>query len=804
MSARRRRNGDEFADDSPWAEDDPPWAENDRPWTDDQRPWADDEPPGREQRPGGPERPAGPSRRGRHSAAPDPGLAGRPADRWAPEPGGGRLPGPPDSWEPPRGGRTGPRPAVDRPAVNLPRQSGPPDSQPPWPGQDAAETGRYGLRRSPPGAPQEPEPPRRGSSSGGRYPGSRSQRSGPDPLAPAGNRRTAGSGPYPAADPGPYPTSGQSPYPAPPGAPAGRRDRDAVQDRRGRQPSGRYPDDYAGDRPQRPASPDGYGDPSQDRQARRAAPRGPQDPDDYHSPRDDPRGGYGEPPAARRGPPGRRRASQPGRRPEPADPYAGPPGGQAGPHDGYDDPSSGRVPASDTRGAPRGRAGGSRSRRAAPPGPGDRPAGDTARSAGSGGFLAGLGDDRPGGPGRTGRGPDGYGDDDYGPPGRGPGYGSGSGSGNVEYYEEPGGRDGGGGGGKPPKRKRRGRLAGPTAALVVLIVIVVPLAIGGFFAYRAIESHYNPPNYSGDGTGQVIFQVKPGDNADTIGPRLVSAGIVASSRAFVLAAESSTNTSVLEPGFYRMHKHMSAAAAWSLLLDRNAQVQASVTIPEGWRISQIVAELSKKSGIPASDFKAALKNPAALHLPSYARSNPEGYLFPDTYELQPDSSATAVLQQMVTAYDHVADSDGLTAAAKHVHLTPAQVIVVASLAQAEGGTDADFPKIVEVIYNRLAQGMELDLDSTVMFALNTYGIAASDQQLAVNSPYNTYKHTGLPPGPIDCPGNAAIEAALHPPSGNLLYFVTVDPKTKKTEFTSSPTVFQQLKNELAQNLAQGR
>jgi uncharacterized YceG family protein len=784
MSARRRRNGDEFADDRPWAEDDPPWAENDPPWAENDRPWADDEPPGHRPQPEAGYRPASPSRRGRHSAAPDPAP---PAGRRAPEPGG-RRPGPTAEWEPPRGGRTGPRPAVDRPAVNLPRQPGPPDGQPSWPGQDDAETGRSSLRRSPPGAPPEADAvqDRRGSPSRGRYPGSRSQRPGPDPLAPAANRRAAGSGPYPAAGSDPYPASGPSPYPA---APAGRRDRDAVQDRRGRQPAGRYPDGYPGDRPQGPAPTDGYAGPPQDRQTPRAAPRGPQDPD----PRDDPRDRYGAPPAGRRGAPGHRRASQPARRPEPADPYAAPPGGRAGPRDGYDDPSG------DARREPQGRGAGSR--RPAPPAPGDRPAGDTARSAGSGGFLAGLGENRAGGHGRGGRGSDGY-DDDYGASGRG--YGSGSGHGNVEYYEEPGGRDGGGGGGKPPKRKRRGRLAGPTAALVVLIVIVVPLAIGGFFAYRAIESHYNPPNYSGDGTGQVIFQVKPGDDADTLGPRLVSAGIVASSRAFVLAAEASTNTSVLEPGFYRMHKHMSAAAAWSLLLDRNAQVEASVTIPEGWRISQIVPELSKKSGIPASDFNAALKNPAALHLPSYAHGNPEGYLFPDTYELQPDSSATAVLQQMVTAYDHVADSDGLTTAAKHVHLSPAQVIVVASLAQAEGGTDADFPKIAEVIYNRLAQGMALDLDSTVMFALNTYGIAASDQQLSVNSPYNTYKHTGLPPGPIDCPGNAAIEAALHPATGNFLYFVTVDPKTKKTEFTSSPTVFQQLKNELAQNLAQGR
>jgi UPF0755 protein len=651
--------------------------------------------------------------------------------------------------------------------VTLPRQPGPLDSQPSWPGQDDAETGRYTSRRAPSGAPQEP--PR------GRYPGSRSQ------------------------------DSVQDPYSAPPGASTGRRDRDAAQDRGGRQPSGRYPDGYPDDRPQRPAPPDGYGDPRQDR---RATPRGPQDPEGYRGPRDDPRGGYGEPPAERPNQPGRRRAGQPARRPAQADPYAAAPDGYAEPRDGYaeprdgyDDPASPRGDARDTGREPRGRIPGSRSRRAVPPARGDRPAGDTARSAGSGGFLAGLGDDRQDAQGRGGRGsrgPDDY-DDGYGPPGGGGGYGSGD----VEYYEEPGGRGGGGGGGKPPKRKRRGRLAGPTAALVVLIVIVVPLAIGGFFAYRAIESHYNPADYSGAGTGQVTFQVKPGDNAATIGPRLVSAGVVASARAFVLAAEASKNTNVLEPGFYRLHKHMSSALAWGLLLSPSARVQSKVTIPEGFRVSQTLAALAKDSGIPASDYASAIKNTGALHLPSYAKNNPEGYLFPDTYEIPPDTSASQVLQQMVTAYNHEADSVGLSQAAKNVHLTPAQVITVASLAQAEGGRDSDFPKIAEVIYNRLAQGMQLDLDSTVLFALNKYGIAASDQQLQVNSPYNTYAHTGLPPGPIDSPGNAAIEAALHPAKGGYLYFVTVNPKTGQTDFTSSPTVFQQLKNELEQNLAHG-
>ena len=98
--------------------------------------------------------------------------------------------------------------------------------------------------------------------------------------------------------------------------------------------------------------------------------------------------------------------------------------------------------------------------------------------------------------------------------------------------------------------------------------------------------------------------------------------------------------------------------------------------------------------------------------------------------------------------------------------------------------------------------MKLQLDSTVMYGLNTYGIIASNAQLQSNSPYNTYKFAGLPPGPIDSPGHSAIEAALHPSSGNDLYFVTTNPKTGLTQFTSSQTQFEQFRQELEHNLGQ--
>jgi UPF0755 protein len=248
---------------------------------------------------------------------------------------------------------------------------------------------------------------------------------------------------------------------------------------------------------------------------------------------------------------------------------------------------------------------------------------------------------------------------------------------------------------------------------------------------------------------------------------------------------------------------MKASLAYALLLNPKNLVQITVTIPEGWRLSQIVAWLGTKSGIASSAYEQVLKNPALLHLPAYAKGNPEGYLFPATYEVLPHETALGVLAAMVQRFDQEAASLNLAAAAGHVNLTEGQVIIMASLLQAEGGRISDYPKIARVIYNRLAQGIPLQLDSAVLYGLHKYGIIASNQDLNSSSPYNTYKFKGLPPGPIDSPGAAAIEAVLHPASGNWLYFVTVNPKTGLTKFTASAAQFEQYRAELEHFLAQG-
>ena len=339
-----------------------------------------------------------------------------------------------------------------------------------------------------------------------------------------------------------------------------------------------------------------------------------------------------------------------------------------------------------------------------------------------------------------------------------------------------------GGAGGPPGRPRR-RRSRWIAPLVALVVILTPLVIGGIYVLHLYMSKYHPADYASGGTGQTIVQVQSGQTATAVGQRLVTLGVVASVRAFELAAEHSTNQRGLEPGFYRMHKQMKATLAFALLLSPAARIQDKITIPEGWRLSQTEAELAARSGIPAGNYKQALANPGSLGLPSYADGNPEGYLWPATYDVQPNMSATIVLQQMVASFNQEAAKIDLKTAAAQAHMTPAQVITVASLLQAEGGRLSDYPKISRVIANRLAVGMPLQFDSTVLYGLGQFGTTVTDRQIHSNTPYNTYLHKGLPPGPIDSPGNAAIEAALHPAAGNWLYFVTE--KNGVTNFSST-------------------
>jgi len=340
------------------------------------------------------------------------------------------------------------------------------------------------------------------------------------------------------------------------------------------------------------------------------------------------------------------------------------------------------------------------------------------------------------------------------------------------------------------------RRAAPWIALTVLVVVLA-VAGGGFFYFW--HNYLHPPDYSGPGTGIVRVQIKPGETATQVGEQLQAQGVVASARAFANAAKASGKGSSLEPGFYRMHNHMSAALAFALLLKPSSRIQLTVLITEGERLPEIIAALGQATG-NLKGYQEAIKNVSALGLPSYAKGNPEGYLFPATYTIQPGTQPVQVLRAMVLRFNKEAQSVNLPAVAAKDHISEGDAIIVASLIQAEGKRPQDLPKIARVIYNRLNQKINLQLDTTVLYARHSRAADVTVAQTKnTKSPYNTYLHGGLPPGPIDSPGDAAIQAALHPSplTDDWIYFLTVNPKSGLTKFTNNFTVFQQYQAELA-------
>jgi UPF0755 protein len=175
----------------------------------------------------------------------------------------------------------------------------------------------------------------------------------------------------------------------------------------------------------------------------------------------------------------------------------------------------------------------------------------------------------------------------------------------------------------------------------------------------------------------------------------------------------------------------------------------------------------------------------------------EGFVFPDTYFVDEGETEAQLLQTMVDRFDQIADAVSL--ATPSDGLTPFQSLVVASLVEKEAKVEQDRAKIARVIVNRLADHMKLQIDATVEYALGVHKTRLLDSDLAVNSPYNTYKIDGLPPGPIANPGRASLAAALNPAPGTWLYYVLISADGQHG-FATTPAQFDQL---LAEAKAKG-
>lgn len=330
------------------------------------------------------------------------------------------------------------------------------------------------------------------------------------------------------------------------------------------------------------------------------------------------------------------------------------------------------------------------------------------------------------------------------------------------------------------------------SAFAVILSLVVLIG-GGLFAYNkvgsAVAGVFMVEDYPGPGEDDVEVVIPEGATLDEIGSILEDADVVASSEAFDRAAIEIPNANRLQAGTYTLKTEMRARDAIQAMLDAGVKGGKRFLIREGLRLNEQVTELAKQTGIPEEQYRAALATPENYGLPAIAQGNPEGFLFPDTYEMAGDDP-NAALKQMTANFTRKANEIQLEARAEEMDRDPLELVIVASIIEAEVRRPEDRAKVARVIYNRLEDNppMRLQMDSTVGYAVNKPtggGVTTTDAERANQSPYNTYVHVGLPPGPINAPGKSALEAAANPTEGDWKYFVSINLDTGETVFADT-------------------
>jgi UPF0755 protein len=358
--------------------------------------------------------------------------------------------------------------------------------------------------------------------------------------------------------------------------------------------------------------------------------------------------------------------------------------------------------------------------------------------------------------------------------------------------------------------KRRRRFAGRLTLGMMIVVVLVATVIGFRLWHKVFGTG---DDYSGPGKQDIMIQVHAGDSTTAIGETLHNRGVVATVRAFVNAAHGVAGITSVQPGFYRTRTEISAASAVARLVDPNNRV-GRLVIPEGRQLDDttdmktnvvnpgIFSLISRatcmdldgnKRCVAVEDLRnaAAKSNLIALAVPPWAiepanelgsdHRRIEGLIAPGTFNIDPTATPENILAGLIGGGAEEYTASGLLDTAQFLHLSPYDILVVASLVQQEADS-RDFPKVAQVIYNRLHIHHTLEFDSTVNYPLDRREVATTDADRALKTPWNTYVSQGLPATAICSPGVDALRAAEHPEPGDWLYFVTID-KQGTTLFT---------------------
>jgi UPF0755 protein len=274
----------------------------------------------------------------------------------------------------------------------------------------------------------------------------------------------------------------------------------------------------------------------------------------------------------------------------------------------------------------------------------------------------------------------------------------------------------------------------------------------------------------GSGSGPAVRVTIPsGANMRVASDSLAKAGVIHYSRLFRVYASLRHRDRQIRSGTYMLHRD----AGWAFMLDAlraGKGLVHIVTIPEGFSLLQIEPLVASKLGQPMDSVEAAVRDTALLHRLDIPTPTLEGYLFPDTYIFEEHTSAASAIDAMVRRFEQVWKPEW-TARLDSIHLSRNDVMALASIVEKEARLPEERPVIAAVYLNRMKDGMLLQADPTVQYALGKHVARVYYKDLEVESPYNTYKHKGLPPGPIASPGKPSIEAALYPANVPYEFFV---------------------------------
>lgn len=322
--------------------------------------------------------------------------------------------------------------------------------------------------------------------------------------------------------------------------------------------------------------------------------------------------------------------------------------------------------------------------------------------------------------------------------------------------------------------------------IIILVVLLLILAAGAFFFL--VDRPFNPNDENENG---YMIEIPMGSSTGDIAEILEANGIIDSAFKYKLFSKINKYDGKYVAGNYSLSPKMTKKEICEILVSGKTN-DTTFTIPEGYTIDDIIKSLSEQGYINAQEFIYAMETGDFskydfLNYTEDTKYKLEGYLFPATYTLPTEGENSVeynIMTSMLDAFDNML-TDEYKARAEELGYSIHQILTIASIIEKEAITDEDRALVASVIYNRLDTGMTLGMDTTILYVLEEHKVDITYGDMEVESPYNTYKYPGLPPGPICNPGESAIRAALYPAESNYYYFVLSDKLDGSVKFSET-------------------